>query len=73
MHHVDYEILQPRRAGEQSFMFVGLPIRRRCATSRSASLSTDVAAAPSSAPWRSPISTATSSRAPTTDHQEQPS
>ena len=25
MHHVDYEILQPRRAGEQSFMFVGLP------------------------------------------------
>jgi hypothetical protein avisC_01788 len=25
MHHVDYEILQPRRTGEQSFMFVGLP------------------------------------------------
>ena len=25
VHHVDYEILQPRRAGEQSFMFVGLP------------------------------------------------
>ena len=25
LHHVDYEILQPRRPGEQSFMFVGLP------------------------------------------------
>ena len=25
MHHVDYEILQSRRTGEQSFMFVGLP------------------------------------------------
>jgi len=25
MHHVEYEILQPRRTGEQSFMFVGLP------------------------------------------------
>ena len=25
MHHIDYEILQPRHAGEQSFMFVGLP------------------------------------------------
>ncbi len=25
LHHVDYEILQPRRPGEQSFMFVGPP------------------------------------------------
>jgi hypothetical protein avisC_01788 len=25
LHHVDYEILHPRRPGEQSFMFVGLP------------------------------------------------
>jgi len=25
MRHVDYEILQPRRTGEQSLTFVGLP------------------------------------------------
>lgn len=25
LHHADYDVLKPRRPGERSFMFVGLP------------------------------------------------
>ena len=66
LHHVDYEILQPRRTGEQSLTFVGLPHPQ-------ALCHLEVGVTVNGRGRRPLPPPRPDHRPPTTDHQEQPS